>query len=257
MKQNVALPMVDWLDIDVWLYLLSEGVEFNYSYRQGFSRVGCWVCPHNSDWSTFLSSVYNSEEYDKWYSFLIDFAKRIGKNDYEDYVNDGYWKARQGGAGLEKSRDVILEAKECVNESNSKNYVLNKNIDEDFYELFKPFGMLKVSLKGRMKEMFVISKKDNSTLFKMMFKDGSNDLKITIISSEDRYIFNKIEKQLNKFNTCMYCLACNSACPVGAINVSNQRYIIDEKKCVNCLKCIDKFDSGCIISSALKIKKGS
>jgi phosphoadenosine phosphosulfate reductase len=117
--------------------------------------------------------------------------------------------------------------------------------------------MIKISLKGKMKEMFVISKKNNSTHFKMMFKDGGNELKVTIISSEDRYIFNKIEKQLNKFNTCMFCLACNSACPLGAINVSNQKYIINENKCINCLKCIDKFDSGCIISSALKIKKGS
>lgn len=256
-KQNVALPMVDWLDIDVWLYLLTEEVDFNFSYRQGFSRVGCWVCPHNSGWSTFLSSVYNSKEYDKWYDFLINFAKKIGKKDYEDYINDGYWKARQGGAGLEKSKDVILEAKECINEENSKNYILNKDINDEFKELFKPFGELKITSKGKIEEIYLISKKDNSTLFKLMYKKGSNELKVTIINFEDRYLINKIEKQLNKFNTCMYCLACNAACPVGAINVSNGRYIIEESKCINCLKCIDKFDSGCIISSALKIKKGS
>jgi phosphoadenosine phosphosulfate reductase len=256
-KQNVALPMVDWLDIDVWLYLLTEDVAFNYSYRQGFTRVGCWVCPHNSDWSTFLSSVYNSKEYDKWYDFLINFAKQIGKEDYKDYIGDGYWKARQGGAGLEKSRNVILETKECVNEENSKNYILSKNIDSDFYQLFKPFGKLKNSSKGKIEELYIISKKDNSSIFKLMFKFGSNELKVAVINSNDRYILNKIEKQLNKFNSCMYCLACNSACPVGAISVSNKKYFIDKEKCINCLKCIDKFDSGCLITSALKIKKGS
>ncbi len=256
-KQNVALPMVDWLDIDVWLYLFTENVSFNFSYRQGFARVGCWVCPHNSDWSTFLSSVYNSKEYYRWYDFLINFAKQIGKKDYKDYIGDGYWKARQGGAGLEKSRDVILETKECVNEENSKNYILSKDIDNDFYQLFKPFGKLKNSSKGKIEELYIISKKDNSSIFKLMFKFGSNELKVTIINSNDRYILNKIEKQLNKFNSCMYCLACNSACPVGAISVSNRKYFIDKEKCINCLKCVDKFDSGCLITSALKIKKGS
>lgn len=257
LKQMVALPMVDWLDIDVWLYMLSENLDFNYSYRQGFTRVGCWVCPHNSDWSTFLSSLYNSKEFEKWYKFLIGFAKKIGKEDYEDYILDGKWKARQGGAGIDKSRDILVESKECVNESNSKTHYLNKPINDEFYELFKPFGELRGAYKGKTKETYLVSKKTNEILFKLLAKDGSDNVKITIMESKDRYIVNKIEKQLNKFNSCMYCQACNSACPVGAITVSNGIYQIDEEKCINCLKCIDKFDSGCIITSALKIKKGS
>lgn len=257
LKQIVALPMVDWLDIDVWLYILKENIDFNFSYRQGFTRVGCWVCPQNSDWSTFLSSVYNSKEYDKWHNFLIGFAKKIGKEDYEDYINEGFWRARQGGSGLEKSRSIIVESKECINEKNSKNYTLNKPVNHEFLELFKPFGELKSSSKAGLTELYIICKKDKSSLFKIMTKDESCDIKVTIMESHDRYIFNKIERQLNKFNSCMYCLACNSVCPVGAINVSNKKYYIDENKCTNCLKCIEKFDSGCLIASALKIKKGS
>lgn len=88
-----------------------------------------------------------------------------------------------------------------------------------------------------------------------MYKLNNTEVKVTIMKSEDKYIFNKIQKQFNKFNSCLYCQGCNSACPTGAISVSNGKYTIDEKKCVNCLKCIDKFDSGCLIASALKIKK--
>lgn len=32
-KQTVASPIIDWKDIDVWLYLLSEKVDFNDAYR--------------------------------------------------------------------------------------------------------------------------------------------------------------------------------------------------------------------------------
>lgn len=34
------LPIVEWTDIDVWLYILREGLEFNKQYRLGFNRVG-------------------------------------------------------------------------------------------------------------------------------------------------------------------------------------------------------------------------
>ena len=36
-------------------------------------------------------------------------------------------------------------------------------------------------------------------------------------------------KQLNKFNMCIYCQACNSTCKYGALQVLNNNYFIDEK----------------------------
>lgn len=254
LKQMVASPIIDWCDLDVWLYLLTENLDFNDSYRQGFARVGCWVCPNNGTWSELLSSIYNSIEYDKWYNFLIKFSKKIGKLDYEDYVKDGKWKARQGGDGLDKSTEIIVQSKECINEKNSKTFTLNKSVNEDFIQLFKPFGSMKIIEKNKISELILIDKKNNP-LFKIMYKDGDNEVKVTIMRSDDKYIFNKIQKQFNKFNSCLYCQGCNSACPTGAIYVSNGKYIVDDTKCVNCLKCIDKFDSGCLIASALKIKK--
>ena len=254
LKQMVASPIIDWCDLDVWLYLLTENLDFNDSYRQGFARVGCWVCPNNGTWSELLSSIYNSIEYDKWYDFLIKFSKKIGKLDYEDYVKDGKWKARQGGDGLDKSTEIIVQSKECINEKNSKTFTLNKSVNEDFIQLFKPFGSMKIIEKNKMSELILIDRKNNP-LFKIMYKDGDTEVKVTIMRSDDKYIFNKIQKQFNKFNSCLYCQGCNSACPTGAIYVSNGKYIVDDIKCVNCLKCIDKFDSGCLIASALKIKK--
>jgi len=39
-KQTVASPIIDWKDIDVWLYLLAEKVDFNDAYRLGYDRSG-------------------------------------------------------------------------------------------------------------------------------------------------------------------------------------------------------------------------
>ncbi len=254
-KQKVASPIIDWLDVDVWLYILTEKFDFNSAYRQGFSRVGCWCCPNNSSWSDFLGSIYNPTEYKKWKDFLLEFAKGIGKKDYKDYVEDGKWKARQGGAGLEIAEKIRIEAKECVAEDNSKSYELFREVDKEFFELFKPFGKLNFELGNqKIGEVFILDKNDEIKM-KILAKKGSRKVRITTINIMDKYIFSKIEKQLRKFNTCIYCKACNSACPFGAISVVDNSYTIDEKVCTHCLKCIDHFSSGCLIASSLVIKR--
>lgn len=252
-KQLSIGPIIDWLDIDVWLYVLTENIDFNYSYRQGFPRVGCWVCPHKGTWSEFTAKIYNNSEYLKWEDFLLNFAKNIGKLDYETYVKQEKWKLRRGGDGLEKTKDIIMKQKECINEKNTYILNLNRDVDDEFITLFKPFGDISISTKGKIQEMFVLNR-NKEALFKVIFKDKSREIKITLIDLKDRYLYGKITKQLNKFNTCIYCQACNSTCSFGALSVINGKYSIDEKKCVNCLNCINKFDMGCLVASALRTK---
>lgn len=80
-KQQTVAPIIDWLDFDVWLYILTRNIPFNNAYKKGFSRVGCWCCPNNSYWSEYLSNIYMNEQYTKFHNILVDFAKQIGKPD--------------------------------------------------------------------------------------------------------------------------------------------------------------------------------
>ncbi|MDP0505977.1 MAG: phosphoadenosine phosphosulfate reductase family protein [Fusobacterium sp. JB019] len=276
--EMVASPVIDWLDIDIWLYLLTEKIKFNDSYRYGFSRVGCWVCPNNSDWSQLLGKLYVLKEinpslkvdYNDWENFLYKFAKKIildynegigkklSKNELSEeiknYVNEGKWKARQGGAGLEKSSNIVLESKECINEKNSYRFVLNRNVQEELFELLKPFGKLIFTNKGNKQEIYILSR-EGKVLFKIFYREQNPEIKITLVDTKDRYLYGKIKRQLNKYNSCVYCQACNSTCKFGAISVGDNSYKIDENKCVHCLNCVSRFQTGCLISSALKIKK--
>ncbi|MBP6281399.1 MAG: phosphoadenosine phosphosulfate reductase family protein [Leptotrichiaceae bacterium] len=273
----VTSPVIDWLDSDIWLYILSEQINFNQSYKLGFPRVGCWMCPNNSDISQFLAKIYvrkdgivkiNFDAKD-WEEFLYKFGNKIVKNffekqnknytneelnkEVENYIKNNKWKARQGGEGLEKATSGVIISKECINEKNS--YILNliREANGEFIELFKPFGKLSFRNIGTSLEMFVINFKGEA-IFKIIFKYGEKEIRITLIDIKDRYLYSKIVRQLNKFNTCIYCQACNSTCSFGALSVVNGKYIIDEKKCVHCKNCINKFDLGCLVASALKIK---
>ena len=61
--------------MDIWLYILTEKIDFNDAYKLGYARVGCWCCPNNSIWSEFMSKIHMSEQYKIWRNYLIEFAK--------------------------------------------------------------------------------------------------------------------------------------------------------------------------------------
>ena len=84
------------------------------------------------------------EQSEKWRNYLINFAKQIGKPDPEVYVDNGKWKARQGGNGLAAAEDVKIRYTICTAEDHAKIYKLNRAISEDFYNLFIPFGRVKI-----------------------------------------------------------------------------------------------------------------
>ncbi len=265
-KQIVASPVIDWLDIDIWLYIFTEKLGFNDAYRKGFSRVGCWCCPNNSDWSDVLVSIYFEEHYKKWNKFLVDFAYRVGKLDAEVYVRDGKWKARQGGAGLDSSNTKI-NAKDCIaKEETAKTYQLPRPVDDDLFELFKPFGEIN-SVIGRsvLGEKYILNRK-KEPIFKIIAKKGELSFRVVLLMTDSkqlneqytkdlgRYFWNYIDNQVRKFQSCINCKACDGICPVSAISVENNSYHIDERLCTRCLKCINHFSSGCLIASAMGTK---
>ena len=82
-KQAVASPIFFWSDLEIWLYILGEKLDFNYAYRLGYDRVGCWCCPNNSERSHFLSRIYMPEQWTEWRNYLIR-ESLINKDNFSD-----------------------------------------------------------------------------------------------------------------------------------------------------------------------------
>jgi len=264
-KQLVASPIIDWMDYDIWLYILSTKIDFNDAYRLGYTRVGCWCCPNNSQWSQFLASVYMPELYEKFYDILYRFAVKMGKDDPTEYVINGGWKARQGGAGIELSKNVAIDFKPCATDSKSFNYVLNKPITEQLYEFFKPFGILNFDMgKSRLGEVYVLDFKTKLPIIKLQGRLGTNELKISILNTpianrtKIAEIELKFKCQITKYQLCAGCHACENACKHNAIKLIKNgesdydyRYEIDESKCVHCFDCINHYTGGCYMRRVL------
>lgn len=271
-KQVVSAPIIDWTDFDVWLYILANDIPFNRAYRQGFSRVGCWCCPNNSAWSEFLSSIYMNDEYNKFRDTLYKFAKKVGKDDWKEYVDQGNWKARQGGNGLEHSKNAVVSFKPCAFDETSFNFALSRPLSDDFYTLMKPFGKVDFQIGNkRLGEVYVLSRRTGEPLLKITGKIGSTEIRATVLKvfapfKNPKDIGTLVKNQITKYQTCIGCAYCQAVCKFNALKVINTKkgnvsntsisYSIDESKCVGCLECVRHFMGGCYMRKVLTTKKG-
>ena len=260
-KQTVASPIFNWKDIDVWLYLLTEKVDFNDAYRLGYDRVGCWCCPNNNQRAQFLSRIYMAEESKRWRGFLLDFAKKIGKPDAEEYVDSGAWKARQGGNGLPAAADVKLQFASCTSEEHAKIYQLTHPYNEDFLNMLVPFGKIATELGRRLlHESLVLDVRGNIPIIAVQpfNQEGfEHAVKIKTMNVKDHEgLQRKIGYQVRKFNACRSCLKCESVCHSDAISINGGEYRINPDKCVHCLKCVTEkyLTGGCMMEKYLRTR---
>ena len=260
-QQTVATPIFFWKDIDVWLYILGEEVDFNDAYRLGYDRVGCWCCPNNNIRAEFLSQIYMPEQYEKWHNFLVDFAKRIGKPDPEEYINSGKWKARQGGNGVAAASDVKIKFTNCTTEENAKVYQLKRPVDDCLIGLFTPFARIAPELGRKLiNETIVVDIKTNVPIISIQpfSQDGFEyavKVKTMNVAKHDD-LQRMIGYQIKKFNACRKCLKCESLCRFGAISIIGDTYYINDKKCKRCKMCVTAkyLDGGCLMDRYLKTK---
>ncbi len=260
-KQKVASPIFHWLDIDIWLYILGKGVDFNDAYRLGYDRVGCWCCPNNNARASFLSQIYMPEQAEKWREFLISFSRRIGKLDAEEYVDSGAWKARQGGNGLCAAQDIKIRFTNCTTEDHAKVYQLNKPVDGAFLELFMPFGRLAPELGRKLiHETIVVDVRTNVPVLSIQpfgKEECEYAVKIKTLNVADHDALQRmVGYQIKKFNACRRCLKCESLCRHGAISIVGGVYHINNSKCTRCKMCMmDKYlEGGCLMQKYLKTK---
>lgn len=260
-QQTVASPIFFWKDIDIWLYILAEEIDFNAAYRLGYDRVGCWCCPNNNQRAQFLSRIYMPEESKKWREFLIDFAKKVGKPDPEVYVDSGKWKARQGGNGLASANDVKIRFTNCTTENHAKIYQLVRPFDDELVGMFVPFGKIAPGLgKKLLRETIILDAHTNVPILSLQpFNQDGYDYAVKVrtmnVSDHDK-LQRMAAYQVRKFNACRKCLKCESICRQGAISIIGDSYYIDPGKCIHCKMCMTAkyLDGGCMMDKYLRTK---
>lgn len=262
-RQRVAAPIFNWSDAEVWLYILKTKILFNDAYRLGYDRVGCWCCPNNSDRSHLLSSVYLADMSEQWHNYLVEFAKKIGKPDPEVYVDQGGWKARQGGYGLESAVNIKVKFENCTIDEHARIYRINRPMNDEFTNLFVPFGKISPELgRKALNEVIIVDTQFNTPIISIHpYNQGDYEYAVRIQTMNTKHhieLQRKIAYQVRKYNSCKQCLGCEAICNFRAITIVDGVYKIDPQRCVHCGKCITEkhLTGGCLMSKYLYVSNG-
>jgi phosphoadenosine phosphosulfate reductase len=242
---------------------LGEKVDFNDAYRLGFDRVGCWCCPNNTERAQLLAKVYMPDEWNRWRNYLVSFAKSIGKPDPEEYIDGGWWKARQGGNGVAAADDILIKQTNCTTEENAKIYNLNKPLSDDFFTLLVPFGKVSKELGRKLiGEILVLDVKTNTPIISVQPHNQQGydyPVKIKTMNIANHSDLQRmISYQVKKHNACRKCLKCESVCSSNAITVTGESYVINADKCTHCKKCVTAkyLEGGCLMEKFLRTVRG-
>lgn len=250
--QLSAYPILEWREIEVWLFILTKHLSFNKAYEKGFNRVGCMYCPNNTPYNEYLVRTYYPEPAQQWLSYLLDYAKESNKADPSDYITSGAWKMRVG-ENLGKSAAYVRKTP-CLKNVNAMHFMLDRQIDDCFIDRFKPFGNIS-QFQDNMGEGFVVKEAatDEPLFMIKRVSDiellraesrvdpswdlGNEFLCVDLLTSRNcTQLLRDIERQIRKFQACVLCGACAGTCPAGAVHI-NPHFHIDEKKCTHCFRC--------------------
>ncbi len=83
---QIIYPILDWLALDVWLFIHFKGLPYNPLYDMGYERIGCFMCPSmlNAEFHNLRRT--HPHLFKKWYEFL-EYQGFTGEE-----IMDGLWR---------------------------------------------------------------------------------------------------------------------------------------------------------------------
>lgn len=239
-SQVNLMPILDWGAHELWLYLLDNNLLINRAYRHGLSRVGCVMCPESTEkYEWFVDAIY--PEVIKPYSEAIieTSAKEfVSQEEAREFLGSSNWQARKSGVTLNQHLSRPTEKTDGL-DTEWYGAELNAAL---FFEWLKTVGNVFADESDDCFRLVLKHSPTESVLFKLV---GTRKIKVSFTDDAERKrLLPVLRTVLQKCVACIGCQACEAECPTGALHACEHTVVIDETKCIHCLRC-HSMDHGC------------
>jgi phosphoadenosine phosphosulfate reductase len=85
-------PIIDWEASHVWAYIHGRGLAYPSPYDEGYTRIGCILCPMQRPWRKHM----DAERYPRHYqAYLKAFEKMLAEREKRGMANPIGWKTAE------------------------------------------------------------------------------------------------------------------------------------------------------------------
>lgn len=225
-------PILEWTSAEIWLYIYSNHILVNSSYKKGNSRAGCLLCPMSSGSSDYIRHMSYFESVERFISIIQESNcwDSHSKADSLTYITSGGWINRKSGRGI---TDNILRYKEHVEDGKIKFELMHPT--SDWHEWIKTAenGQIEYNVQETIDGVIISAEEE-------FFKKYPTDGKF-------------FRQSLKKAAYCVGCRVCEVNCKGGHLKFENGKVTITD--CIRCHECHD-IPGGCHVYNSLKIPQG-
>jgi phosphoadenosine phosphosulfate reductase len=238
--------ILEWTSAEVWIYIYTNGLLINETYKKGNARAGCLFCPMSGGASDFFRRQSYTAEIDGYVNSIKQTyaSDKRKKANTESYILNGGWNARKNG------RELARNEFRCVEKTTNGNLIISVTFPASGWtEWIKTLG----DLHGSKGKYFIQFGAEKISFSIVTMKNG-----YFVTTSEqglkEKPTFAKIFRQVfRKAAYCNACRVCETNCKKGCISFTDGRINIS-----NCIRCHDchAIDSGCLLFHSLRHPQG-
>lgn len=242
-------PILEWNTAELFLYIYENGLTFNNAYKKGNTRAGCLVCPMSQGKHDYMKYKNYPDDTDLFINKIITTSgKNFSKENYDRFVEQGYWRTRKSGRELSFGHD-----KHVFEIVKGQNVITVQKKNEYWKEWAKTIGQVtslgdgefSIAYEGKSYAIRTISTQEGGEQFTFPNIENSK-LDIKFLSLFKSVIIKSVY--------CVNCGYCAAECKSGCIDMANGVHISNQ--CKHCFSCHDIY-SHCLRYNSIKNRIGA
>lgn len=242
-------PILEWNTAELFLYIYENGLTFNNAYKKGNTRAGCLVCPMSQGKHDYMKYKNYPDDTDLFINKIITTSgKNFSKENYDRFVEQGYWRTRKSGRELSFGHD-----KHVFEIVKGQNVITVQKKNEYWKEWAKTIGQVTSLGDG---EFSIVYEGKSYAIRTISTQEGGEQFTFPNIenSKSDIKFLSLFKSVIIKSVYCVNCGYCAAECKSGCIDMANGVHISNQ--CKHCFSCHDIY-SHCLRYNSIKNRIGA